>query len=141
MIPAPITMTSHCFTARSPAEGIVRVEDQLVVSTHPGFAADRWDDAFRGALVAGGKLAADDAGLTPDFPRLQLAILRQAGQLGAGAGTARRAIPGLSRTEYEVAAVGGIVSGEEFDMVDNAAVVAAGSPPSPIPRVPPRRSR
>ncbi len=59
------------------------------------------------------------------FPRLQLAILRQAGQLGAGAGTARRAIPGLSRTEYEAAAVGGIVIGEEFDMVDNAAVVAA----------------
>lgn len=33
--------------------------------------------------------------------------------------------PGLSRTEYEAAAVGGIVIGEEFDMVDNAAVVAA----------------
>ncbi len=97
----------------------------MVIAAYPGFAADSWDDAFSGALVAGGKLAADDAGLTPDFPRLQLVILRQAGQLGAGAGTARRAIPGLSRTEYEAAAVGGIVIGEEFDMVDNASVVAA----------------
>lgn len=125
MIPAPITMTSHCFTVRSPAEGIVRVEEQLVIAAHPGFATDRWDDAFSGALVAGGKLAADDAGLTPDFSPLQLAILRRAGQLGAGAGTARRAIPCLSRTEYEAAAVGGIVSGEQLDMVDNAAVIAA----------------
>lgn len=61
----------------------------------------------------------------PDRSRLQFAILRRAGQLGAGAGAARRTIPCLSRTEYEAAAVGGIVIGEQLDMIDNAAVVAA----------------
>ena len=117
-------MTSHDFTGRSPAKDHVRVEDQLIIAAHPGFAADRGDDACGGALVAGGKLAADDAGLAPDRSRLQFAILRQAGQL-ALVPVPHGERSGLSRTEYEAAAVGGIVIGEQLDMIDNAAVVAA----------------
>ena len=93
------------------------------LSPHTRFAADRGDDAFRGALVAGGKLAADDAG-GAIFPRLQLAILRRR-PAWRWCRYRTASDPGLSRTEYEAAAVGGIVIGEEFDMVDNAAVVAA----------------
>ena len=50
--------------------------------------------------------AADDAFLPPDFSLAELAVGAQAGELGTGAGAARRAIVGLARAKHEVLAVG-----------------------------------
>src|SRR5690606_2537574 len=89
-------------------------------------AADGGDDAAAfGVLVAALELAADHTGLAPQLARLQLAVGRQAGQLGAGAGAAGRAVVGLAGAQHEVAAVGLGVVGEQLDVVDQAAVLAA----------------
>ena len=70
--------------------------------------------------------AADDALLPPDLARAQLAVGGQAGQLGAGAGAARRAVVGLAGAEHEVPAVGAGRGrrAEQLDVVDLAAVRA-----------------
>ena len=50
--------------------------------------------------------AADDAFLTPDFAGLQFAVGIEAGELGAGAGAAGRAVVGFAGAEDEVSAIG-----------------------------------
>ena len=68
--------------------------------------------------------AADDALLPPDLALGELAVGDQAGELGARAGAAGRAVIGLARAEHEVAAVGPGHRGrsEELDVVDLGAV-------------------
>ncbi len=70
------------------------------------------------------ELAAGDAGLTPDLTGGQLAVGRQASQLGAGAGAAGRTIISLAGAEHEVAAVGVRVLGEQLDMIDLSTILA-----------------
>ncbi|MNM93497.1 hypothetical protein D3C81_1058730 [compost metagenome] len=60
----------------------------------------------------------------PNLTRLQFAVGRQTGQLGAGPGAAGRAIVSLAGAQHKVAAVGLRVGGKQLDMVDNAAVFA-----------------
>ena len=92
--------------ADSVAERVALVEDQVGLRVHVRRAGDlgielaihHGDRAFEDA--------ADDALLAPDLARLQFAIGVQAGQLGAGAGAARRAVVGLAGAQHEVLAVG-----------------------------------
>ncbi|MNZ87507.1 hypothetical protein D3C78_1063670 [compost metagenome] len=76
------------------------------------------------ALVAAVELAAGNAGLDPGLAFGELAVGGQAGQLGAGAGAAGRAVIGLAGAHDEVAAVGIRVGGKQLDMVDGGAVLA-----------------
>ncbi|MCY1532882.1 hypothetical protein D9M68_681780 [compost metagenome] len=89
-----------------------------------GAAANGGDDALALPLEAAFELAADHAGLAPGLAFGQFAVGGEAGQLGAGAGAAGRAVVGLARAEHEVAAVGVRVVGEQLDMVDRPAVFA-----------------
>src|ERR687887_2519089 len=63
--------------------------------------------------------AADDALLSPDLPLPKFAVRVEAGQLGARARAARRAVVGLARAEHEILAVHAVEFGrrEEFDVV------------------------
>ena len=67
--------------------------------------------------------------------RGQLAVVRQASQLGAGARAARRAVVGLARTHHEIAAVGLLVVGEQLDVIDQCAVLAAYACASRAPSI------
>jgi len=53
-----------------------------------------------------------------------MAVGGQAGQLGAGAGAARRAVVGLAGAQHEVAGIGGGRGAEQLDVVDLRAVRA-----------------
>ena len=68
--------------------------------------------------------AAHDALLPPDFAGRELAVGVEAGQLGAGAGAAGRAVVGLAGAEHEILAIGAgrVWRTEEFDVVDLATV-------------------
>src|SRR5690606_16764823 len=84
-----------------------------------GAAAQGRDDlAVLARFVAGLELAANDTGLAPDLSRREFAVGGQAGQFGAGAGAAGRAVVGLAGAEHEVAAVGVLVGAEKLDVVD-----------------------
>ena len=62
-----------------------------------------------------------------DLILMQFAIGEEAGQLGAGAGAAGRAIVSMTRAEYKVSAIGAWIAGraEQFNMVDFLPVRAA----------------
>ncbi|MNF90456.1 hypothetical protein D3C84_730210 [compost metagenome] len=77
---------------------------------------------FAFPFVAADKLARGDAGLDPAFTGGQFPVGRQARQFCAGTGPAGRAVVGLARAHDEVAAVGVIVVGKQFDVVDQRAV-------------------
>src|SRR2546426_2121610 len=80
--------------------------------------------AIAAPAVRGLEHAADHALLPPHGAGRKLAVGRQAGQLGAGAGAAGRAVVGLAGTEHEAAAVGVWRRREELDVVDLGAVAA-----------------
>nr|GEU28650.1 HTH-type transcriptional regulator PtxR, putative [Tanacetum cinerariifolium] len=109
----------------APDERIGGVEDQLRLGVHPGLAADAGNERAVTVAVRAFEHAADHAFLAPQRAFGQLAVGRQAGQLGAGAGAARRAVVGLAGAQHKTLAVGARARGrEQFDMVDRRAVVA-----------------
>src|SRR5579863_802637 len=91
----------------------------------PAYA--RQDAAIRPGLEARAKAAADDALLNPDLAGAQFSVGGEAGELGAGPGSARRAVVGAARAEDEIAAhrVARPRGGEKLDMVDSRAVPPA----------------
>src|SRR5438093_11159899 len=91
----------------SPAERIGRIEQQRRLAADMRAAGDgRQHFAIAAPAVRGLEHAADHALLPPHGAGRELAVGRQAGQLGAGAGAAGRAVVGLAGTEHEAAAVG-----------------------------------
>src|SRR5579862_5531646 len=76
----------------SHAKRVVRVEQQRRLGADVGRAGDARDDALAVAVHAPLEDAADDALLPPDVALLDLTVGEQAGELGAGAGAARRAV-------------------------------------------------
>src|SRR5690606_28573379 len=94
----------------APLKGIIVLENQGGFAADAGASAQGRDDlAVLTRFVAGLELAANDTGLAPDLSRRELAVGGQAGQFGAGAGAAGRAVVGLAGAEHEVAAVGLLV--------------------------------
>ena len=91
---------------------------ELSFGHDPGFTCDGWDDLAVLNLNAAFKNAAHHAFLLPDLALGQFAIRVQAGQLGAGAGAARRTVVGLAGAEHKTAAVSFRAGAEQFHMVD-----------------------
>src|SRR5262249_15267384 len=108
-------------SAYPPGERVPRIDQQRRFAVDVGLAADARDDA---AALAGpiARLedAADDALLFPDLTRRQFAVGGEAGELGAGAGAARRAVVGQAGAEDEVAAVRERRGAEQLDVIDLA---------------------
>src|SRR5215469_18612344 len=84
---------------------------------------------FAAHLNAAFKHAADDALLPPHLALAQFAVGIQAGELGAGACAAGRAVISFARAEHEVFAVhpGDFGWTEQLDVVDLVAMVAGDS--------------
>src|SRR5262245_38654720 len=81
----------HSTLSRSPdapAVGIGGVEEEAGFGGDVGAAGDGWDQLAVDHLELAVEDAADDAFLAPDLAGLQLAVGRQAGELGARAGAA-----------------------------------------------------
>src|SRR5471032_64071 len=110
--------------SNAPRERILLVDQQGAVGGHKSLAGNERADALAVPFVAADELAGGDARLYPGLTGGQFSIGGQARQFGAGAGAARRAVVGLARAHDEVAAVGLIVVGKQFDMVDERAVFA-----------------
>src|ERR1700757_222338 len=111
--------------ARSPpdaeTERIALIEQQRRIRVYVGGAADGRDDGGGAtAPVAGLERAADDALLHPLLVFCELAVRGEAGELGAGAGAARRAVVGVPRAQHEVTRIGAGKRRrpEELDVVD-----------------------
>src|SRR2546430_1369676 len=102
-----IGVVPRCSCRDAELERVIRTEDQGRLRTDVGRPGDPRDDPA--ALDAHRTLedAADDALLPPDLAFVQLTVGVETGQLGAGAGAARRTVVGVAGTEDEVAAVGG----------------------------------
>src|SRR3954467_752365 len=101
-------------------ERIARVEQQRRLGRHVRRAANSGDNLVAVAPVRRLEDTTDDAFLPPDFAFIQLTVSREAGDLRAGAGTARRAIVCEARTEHEVATLIAANRGRtiEFDVID-----------------------
>src|SRR5688500_8403486 len=109
--------------ADAPAEWIALVEEQRALRGHVGSSPDGGNDLARRAIkpsVRRAEGAADDAFLHPGCALGKLAVRGEAGELGAGAGAARRAVVGLAGTQDEAARAraGCLRRPEELHMVD-----------------------
>jgi len=108
------------------AEWVGRVKEQLSFGCDVGRSGNGWNQACAFQRDGAGEDGAEDTFLTPECPKLELAVGDEAGEFGAGAGAAGGAVVGFAGAEDEVAAViGGVVGdGEELDVVDFGAVCA-----------------
>src|SRR5438309_6144384 len=77
--------------AQSPAERVALVDDQHRLGSHVRRAADGRADRAVDDVDRAVEHRPDDALLPPGLSLGELAVFEQAGQLGAGAGTAWRA--------------------------------------------------
>ena len=89
----------------SPAAGISRTQDQACLAGDERAPSDSGDDLAPDDIDRALKNAPSDAFLFPDFARLEFAIGKKAGQLGARPSPAGRTIVGLSGAENKVLAV------------------------------------
>src|ERR1700740_3307353 len=116
---APSCATRECVAdrgafirgARSPpdaeTEWIPLIEQQRRIRVYVGTAANGGDHGGgAAALIARPGRAADDALLHPLLVFGELAVRGEAGELGAGAGAAWRAVVGVPRAEHEVTCIG-----------------------------------
>src|SRR5205085_6303860 len=116
--PAAVALMDEC-----PAEGIVGIEPQPGLAGNVGSAGDGRGDlaaVARVPAVARAEAAADQALLGPRLALFELALGRETGELGAGAGAARGAIVGTARAEHEVACARSAAgrAGEQLDVID-----------------------
>src|SRR5262245_46284972 len=104
----------------SRAKRIAWIEEQRRLGVNICRAGDAGNDLAADALDRSFEDAADDALLPPDLPFAQLAVRKEAGELGARARAARRAVVGFAGAEDEVAAVIGRITRRtvELDVVD-----------------------
>src|SRR5271156_3269287 len=123
---------SGWLTAEAVPEGSLRILHQLASGADESAPGDTRENAAAWPrFEAGAKAAADDAFLHPDFARAQLSVGMEASKLGAGSGSARRPVVGPAGAEDEIAAVRVVArsrGGEELDVVDQGAVLAANAP-------------
>ncbi|MNS99184.1 hypothetical protein D3C72_1335810 [compost metagenome] len=84
--------------ADSPGERVVGRDQQRGFGADVRASADGGNDFPTGYFIAGLEHAADDAGLAPGLTGRELAVGGKAGQLGACARAARRAVIGLAWT-------------------------------------------
>src|SRR5699024_5254443 len=122
MMPPPTMMRSKQDMLRrySPGERVFVLHDEGAARGDVGVAGDNREHAAPGGSATAFEDAAEDAFLLPHCAGVQLAVGHQAGQLGAGAGAARRPVPDQPGAEDESArvdAVGG-TGGGQFDVVD-----------------------
>src|SRR5688572_24004389 len=109
MTPPPMMTARPLTSADAPAERIALVDQQRALGGNVGGARDHRRNAPGRAVdpaIGGAKAAADDALLDPARTFGELAIGGEAGELGAGAGAARRAVVGFAGAEDEIAGVG-----------------------------------
>ena len=127
----------------SPAEGVAIIEQEGRFGVDEGRALDNRVDGVAGDADLAFEEAADDALLPPDLAFLQFAAGVEAGELGACAGAARRAVVGFAGTEDEVLAVYALLlrGGEQLDVVDLVPTLARDAlrgkrlPDSPVKSV------
>ena len=125
-MPPPITTSSapDLMRARMPSRTDRRARssvDSAVIQARPRMAGRMRPGCPRG-VPAGLEAAADHALLHPGRAGREVAVGGQAGQLGAGAGAAGRAVVGLAGAQHEVARVGAGRRREQLDVVDLRAV-------------------
>src|SRR6056297_938572 len=106
--PLPVMGCADSISSGEPvAKGVRRVHKQRRFAGDKRTASDDWPQLVAAHLCRRFKNAAGNALLTPGFTGLDMSVLYQAGELGAGAGAARGAIVGTSRAEDKILAVGG----------------------------------
>ena len=89
------------------SEWVIGVHNHLCLGRDEGAALDRGENAAFGRLLHGTlKNGVQNPSLPPDLSGLKFAGSVQAGELGAGAGAARRAVVFEARTEDKILAVG-----------------------------------
>src|SRR5699024_4261992 len=103
MMPPPTMMRSKqdMLCRYSPGKRIFVLHDEGAACGDVGVAGDHREHTAPGGLATALEDAADDAFLFPHGAGAKLAVGNQAGQLGAGAGAARRSIPDQPGTEDE----------------------------------------
>src|SRR5688500_15651908 len=119
MTPPPMI---RIFLTNPPAERIALVQEERALGGDEGSSLYGRNDLSRSAvepLVGSGEAAADHALLHPGLAFGELAVGGEAGELGACAGAARRAVVGLARAQHEVARVrAGAAFVHELHMID-----------------------
>ena len=125
MPPPAITASKEVMSvADSEVEWICGIEDEGGLGGDIGGAGDGGNN--RSVLDANSTFedGAENSFLPPDFARAEFAVGGKASHLGAGSGSAGRAIVGFAGTENKVAAVvGGILRGRgQLDVIDLCAV-------------------
>src|SRR3954451_1410307 len=98
MTPPPIIKTDLAMRLRldPPAKRIGRIENECGLGINESTPLDRWNYFVPRDRDTALKDTPHDALLPPDLTRLELSISIEAGKLGAGAGTAGRAIVSLA---------------------------------------------
>src|SRR5579863_637170 len=110
----------------TPRKGVGLVHQERRFGCHECLAGNFRDDLASFQTVRGRKNTPQDPLLTPAFARIQEAVGRETGDLGAGPRAARRTVVRAAGAEHKIPAlVAGVARRpEELDMIDLGAVCA-----------------